>query len=221
MTEPLSLSPEDEDDALAAEYVLGVLDLAARTAVETRARSDDAFRARLVTWEARLAGLNAEFAEVPAPDLLPAIEARLFPMQPRPRRVLWPWLAGAAVAGLAALTLLWPGAPVPQGPVLTATLSDPGQSFGFAATLDPDNSTVMLVRSGDSPAGAGQDLQLWVIGESGTPAPLGLIRSAETTLPAPGVQAGMVLAVSLEPEGGSPTGLPTGPVLLTGVVELR
>ncbi len=125
------------------------------------------------------------------------------------------------MAGLAALALLWPGAPTPQGPVLTATLSDPAQAFGFAATVDAGDGTVTLVRSGDSPAGEGQDLQLWVIGESGTPAPLGLIRSAEATLPAPGVAAGMVLAVSLEPEGGSPTGLPTGPVLLTGVVELR
>jgi len=30
--------------------------------------------------------------------------------------------------------------------------------------------------------------------------------------------AGKVLAVSLEPTGGSPTGLPTGPVLYTGLL---
>jgi anti-sigma-K factor RskA len=29
----------------------------------------------------------------------------------------------------------------------------------------------------------------------------------------------MVLAISLEPTGGSPTGAPTGPVLVTGVIE--
>ena len=33
----LPLTPQDHDDALAAEYVLGVLDLADRIAVESRA----------------------------------------------------------------------------------------------------------------------------------------------------------------------------------------
>ena len=65
---------------------------------------------------------------------------------------------------------------------------------------------------------AGQDFQLWVIWAAGTPRALGLLRAAETVLALPAPAAGLVLAVSLEPEGGSPTGLLTGPILVTGTL---
>jgi anti-sigma-K factor RskA len=34
-----------------------------------------------------------------------------------------------------------------------------------------------------------------------------------------GMSAGATLAISIEPPGGSPTGLPTGPVVFTGVLK--
>jgi anti-sigma-K factor RskA len=60
---------------------------------------------------------------------------------------------------------------------------------------------------------------------SGNPQSLGLIDSttaARVALSAPAEQALRnipALAVSLEPRGGSPTGLPTGPVLYSGPVQ--
>ncbi len=210
------MAPDGADDALAAEYVLGVLEMGERLAAEARLRTDAAFREQVAAWETRLSGLNAEFAPVPAPDLLPAIEARLFPTAPKRRRA-WAWFGGAVAAALVALAVLMP-LREPQGPMLVATLADPAQSLSFAATVDAASGTVTLIRTAGTGAAAGQDLQLWAIGPEGTPASLGLIREAELTVTAPGLAPGVVLAVSLEPEGGSPTGLPTGPVLVTGVL---
>ena len=64
--------------------------------------------------------------------------------------------------------------------------------------------------------------ELWLIPPDGRPRPVGLLRAdAPVTLTLSGDLAGLaknnaVLAVSLEPPGGSTTGLPTGPVIGTG-----
>jgi anti-sigma-K factor RskA len=65
-------------------------------------------------------------------------------------------------------------------------------------------------------------LELWLIGPGEKPRSLGLIdagRPVHINLPAELIQriaADATLAVSLEPPGGSPTGLPTGPVIANG-----
>lgn len=217
MTALPPLAPDD--DALAAEYVLGVLDLAERLVAERRLRADPSFAAAVTAWENRLSPLNAGFPEAPAPDLLPAIEARLFPQRARRRWRLLAPLAGAMTAGALALALLvLLPLPASQAPPLTASLSASGEALAFTARYDRDAGTLTLIRTAGAPPGTGQDLQLWAIGADGVPASLGLIREADSTRPAEGLAPGLVLAVSLEPEGGSPTGLPTGPVLVTGVI---
>ncbi|MEO5614071.1 MAG: hypothetical protein ABIR04_03990, partial [Cypionkella sp.] len=96
---PLDL-PEDE--ALAAEYVLGSLDLAERSAAEARLRLDAGFVALVNDWQNRLSDLNDDYAEVAAPNLLPQIEARLFPQVAKPRR-WFGWIGGALAAGAIAM----------------------------------------------------------------------------------------------------------------------
>ncbi len=64
--------------------------------------------------------------------------------------------------------------------------------------------------------------ELWLIPADGKPRPLGLLsadRPVTIAIPAElRAQAigDAVLAVSLEPPGGSPTGQPTGPVIASG-----
>ena len=64
--------------------------------------------------------------------------------------------------------------------------------------------------------------ELWLIPPDGKPRPVGLLRADQTvTLTLPADLAALarkdtVLAVSLEPPGGSTTVLPTGPVIATG-----
>lgn len=227
MTDPdLPLSPEGEADAAAAEYALGVLGAAERAAAEARMRRDPAFAARVAAWERRLAPLAEGLAPVPPPDLMPAIEARLFGRPaPRRRRAFWAGLAAGLATAAAAVTALLllapPPAPAPApapAPRLAATLAAEDGGLVFAATWDGATGTLTVARTGGPAAAAGRDYQLWVLREGAPPAPLGLVRDGPLALPLPDLAAGVLLAVSLEPEGGSPTGLPTGPVLAAGPV---
>jgi len=215
MTDDLPLSPLDEDDALAAEYVLGVLALPDRVAVETRMKNDTAFAARVSAWEQRLAGLNDDYEEAPAPDLLPKIEARLFPTQTKPKRPLLGWLAGAltaAAVAVAAVVLLLPAPPAP----VIATLGEADASLRFEARFDGAAITVTRVTGTAAPEGQVQEV--WIIAPDAAPVSLGLLEAESLTVPYPEAPVGWTLAVSLEPAGGSPTGAPTGPVLAAGTI---
>ncbi len=223
MTE--ALTPREEDMALAGEYVLGVLDLSARAAVAQRLKSDAGFAALVAGWEKDFAAMNDGFAVLPAPDLMPQIEARLFGKAEPPARrglgSLWRLVAGAVAAGVVAvavLVLLPPA--VPPTPALTATLAAEGQPLVFAASWDGASGELVVRRTAGDAAAAGQVHELWVIAGDQPPVSLGLLESAELRRPLDALPQGAVLAVSLEPTGGSPTGAPTGPVLVTGVVGL-
>lgn len=217
MTDDLPpLSPLDEDDALAGEYVLGVLSLADRMAAEARMKNDTAFAARVATWEDRLADLNDGYGEIPAPDLMPRIEARLFPAPSRPaRRPFWGWLAGAATAAAVAIGAVVLLTPQPPAPVV-ATLGEADAPLRFEARHDGQSLTV--IRVSGTAAAAGQVQELWIIAPDAAPVSLGLLEGDSLSVPYPEAPAGWTLAVSLEPAGGSPTGAPTGPVLAAGTI---
>ena len=91
----------------------------------------------------------------------------------------------------------------------------------FVATLDRKRR-VMTVSPGAVRAPKGRSLELWMIPPGGAPQALGGIpadRSAKMPMPEAFDGEGdtpIVLAVSLEPTGGSPTGRPTGPVVARG-----
>ncbi|WP_022704805.1 anti-sigma factor [Pseudorhodobacter ferrugineus] len=212
-------TPQDDADMLAAEYVLGTLPLYQREAAATRVRRDTHFALAVARWEDRLSPLNDTYEDAPAPDLLPQIEARLFAVPAKaPKRAFWQsWFGGVAVAaalGVAVLVFL-PTAPQPFVPLtqLTADASDLRYEVGLR-----DNE-LRISRVAGAPAEAGRVHELWLIIGNAPPVSLGLIDGAELTLASMGLSAGMILAISLEPTGGSPTGAPTGPVLVTGVVE--
>ena len=57
----------DDFSHLAAEYVLGVQDAAARARSTERLRNDTAFQVEVAAWEERLAPFLDEVAETPAP----------------------------------------------------------------------------------------------------------------------------------------------------------
>jgi anti-sigma-K factor RskA len=99
-------------------------------------------------------------------------------------------------------------------------------SPAFLLTVDPQSRT-MIVRRVSASAEQGRSYELWLVAK-GAPAPksLGLVGNEEfTQRPIPGNFDLATLrtaryAVSLEPSGGSPTGVPTGPILFTGnIVE--
>jgi anti-sigma-K factor RskA len=96
---------------------------------------------------------------------------------------------------------------------------------------DPSGKPLWLVKLGErtlrvTVVGAakeqpGKAYELWMLPEGGNPVSLGVLpqRGDQTVALSDAALAVLArssaLAVSLEPEGGSPTGLPTGPVLYT------
>jgi anti-sigma-K factor RskA len=202
---------QEMDDALAAEYVLGVLALPERQSVETRMKSDPAFAARVSGWEQRLSPLNEDYAEVPAPNLLPKIEARLFPRSSGSNVLRW--LSGLAVA--ASLVIIGIATLTPPAPILVATLATGDARLSYEVRSFGD--TLQVTRVAGDPAADGQVHELWLIAPGAAPVSLGLLEGSPLSVRYPAPPAGWTLAVSVEPEGGSPTGVPTGPVILSAM----
>lgn len=217
MTDDRTLTPMEEADMLAAEFVMGTLPLQERVAAEARIKSDPAFVAMVSAWEAHFADLNDAYVEVPAPDVLPRIEARLFPQAAKARASWVGWLSGvlaAVVLAVAAMVFFAP-APVTNAPLI-ATLGAEDSPLAFEARYD--GASLIVARVTGPAAGAKQAYELWLIAPEAAPVSLGLLGDAPVTIPYPMPPAGWTLAVSLEPETGSLTGGPTGPVLATGAV---
>ena len=222
-----------DDDALAGEYVLGVLPLDERRAVEKRMASDPDFAARVVSWQADLAHLDDAYQpEMPPQGVKARIDARLFAEAARPAGgvwgslVFWRGLAFAAVAVAAAIGIFRADLQGPAGPgaapSLVAQLDAPGSAVGLVAALDPKSGALSVTPAAFSPDD-GKALELWLVPGEGVPVSLGLVPDNGGRLVldkglAGRLSAGALIAVSLEPAGGSPTGAPTGPVVLSGAL---
>jgi anti-sigma-K factor RskA len=208
------LSRREEDDALAAEYVLGVLIARDREAVERRMKADPGFAGLVAGWEERLSSLNDGYEPVPAPNLLPKIEARLFPKPGHGvSSALLRWLSGLAVA--ASLVIVLVATLTPPQQVLVATLATGDARLSYEVRSFGD--TLQVTRVAGVPAASGLVHEFWVIAPGAAPVSLGLLEAETLTVRYPVPPAGWTLAVSVEPAGGSPTGVPTGPVILSAV----
>ncbi|MEC9435095.1 MAG: anti-sigma factor [Pseudomonadota bacterium] len=106
----------------------------------------------------------------------------------------------------------------PQG-TYVAVLQPGGAAPAFVAEVDLAAGTLSLRPIRPEPAPEGRVYEMWVVGGGrDAPVSLGLLADGgELPLDAlAGPTDGSVLAVSVEPPGGSPTGLPTGDVVFTG-----
>lgn len=221
-------------DALAAQFVLGTMPGRVRARFARLARTDRALSDAVRAWEDRLSPLAESLPAVEPPAYVwPAILARLdrAAAAPEPRSVwaslgLWRGLtlAGFATAIALALVLL---APPLERPEATLVVVLAGQDARPALLASADRNGRLLTIKAVAPLAPGADrsLQLWALPPQGNPRSLGLVPAsgvARIALPVPAgtaLQDVSALAVSLEPRGGSPTGLPTGPVLYSGPVQ--
>lgn len=222
---------DDDDRILAAEYVLGLLSRADRRTFETRMGGDAALRTQVAVWAEDFVTLTNDIAEVAPPSTLwPAIVADLnTPVsKPATRRRFGMGLFGYALGGFAAAGLAWfvvtSGMLSPVAPEFQARIAAEDEAIVFAAAYDADTG-VLQVSHQTGRAAQGRAFEFWLIAEGDAPVsvmvwPTGGQTEA-ITLPEElaAKLPNAVLAISDEPEGGSPTGQPTGAVLAVGQVQ--
>lgn len=214
-----------EDEALAAEYVLRLLDADAERAFEARLQTEPDLHEHVRFWEEEFAALATDLHEdVPSPSVRAALIAELSGEKTNARRGwAWNWLPFPALAIVAAAAFLI-FSPMLRGPAfdptLHATLISEDGAVHIEAGYAPNGNFFKVIPEQGAPA-SGRDFELWVIGANAdAPVSLGVIPTDRESLfeITPEIAAlidGGVLAVSDEPEGGSPTGAPTGAILAT------
>ncbi|MES2096434.1 MAG: anti-sigma factor [Pseudomonadota bacterium] len=209
-------------DVTAGELALGVLEGEERAAALRRVLADPAFAREVEDWRGRLAGMFDDYPEVEAPE---SVAARLIaPGAKPPRR--WPLVAAltALAASLLLVFVLRPAPPVAKPhDMMVASLMMTDKSASVGAMIDMNTGEVRIPKVDMAPKG--KSAQLWMIGADGVAHPMGIVAQTETTrltLPMADrkqLAAGVMLAVSVEPLGGSPTGKPTGPVVASGALS--
>ena len=221
-----------ERGALVAEYVLGVLGPAEHARVEALIASSPALQAEREFWSARFAALDNEFAEEAAPaHVLERVETRLFGKAKTASfwdsLALWRGItAGALAVAVAAIgfNLMQPSPSVTTLTTqLVAALEAEGSDVRFLALYDGAGAVRLTALSGEVPSD--RDLELWAIQDEQDPISMGVIPVNERSVVelSEQVQAGWgegsVLAITLEPKGGSPEGKATGPIVALGEVR--
>ena len=212
----------DDDDLLAAELALGLVD---DTAVAARSAADPAFAERVAWWHARFAGLTAPLGEEPSPELWRRIAARLPSNDNAGGLLRWKVISGglAAVSAIALFMLAQRPQielpPQPGAPVVASLSGEKGSALAISYDSTARRLTIAPVQLDP---GKG-DAELWVIPVGSKEViSLGVIDakkpSSRQLNPAQArlVAAGATFAISLEPTGGSPTGQATGPIVASG-----
>ena len=230
----MSLAPED--DFAAGEYALGTLDAGERAAIAARRQREPELDAAIRAWEARLAPLNEAAPDIAPPaDQLATIESRIdsglaapagaeiVSLQNRLGRWRAAALAATSLAAMLAIGVFVREAGRSNAPhEFVAVLQKSADSPAFAVSVNIDTRE-LVVRPVAATAPAGKSYELWIIADKlGKPRSLGVIDAAGVTrnpklgaYDAATVQ-GATYAVTVEQEGGSPTGDPSGPPVFVG-----
>ena len=222
-------------DRLAAEYVLGTLAGPARRRLETLLPAHPVLREAVAGWQARLQPLVESTPPVqPGPAVWAKLQSRLFAdqRQAAPQRWwqqlgLWQSLSGMALAGVVGLGVMLSN-PAPLAPpiiVVLAANADAGAGVvpaSFVLSLNADGRTGVLKPVAAPTLLTTQAFELWAVPPSGAPRSLGLVSDSQgaTLRRADLLKGTAAFAVSLEPAGGSPTGVPTGPIVSVGKLQL-
>lgn len=237
------MSLSRDDIALAGEYVLGLANPSDAARLERRMAGDPAFAEAVADWRRRFEGLDTTAPAVtPSPDLWARIEATRLGQETRPNVAMRPvsawstlwnslalWrpagLAGALASLVLGIALLLRIATGPETPQLVAVLSAP-DGRAAAVVNAYANGTVQLIPLDAIPVPEGRVLEVWTL-QTREQGPVSLARmdKARTIrLDLKGLspaQVGHLFEITLEPPGGSPTGKPTGPVLMKGLASTR
>lgn len=212
---------------LAANYASGAMRGAARRRFEGLMAADASLRRIVREWEGQLYPLALSLPpEMPPKRVWHAIQTRLHrakATQPWGWNgvYLWRLFSGALAALLVAAVLVYP-----------SQVERAAQSQLMAVLQNPQARAMLVVQAGtdgvirvlalddlESVAGD-RALELWAIPVGQSPQSVGIVpaKGRISLIRPKGLEGVGQLAISLEPPGGSPTGQPTGPIVMSGNV---
>ena len=219
----------------AGEYALGLLEATERQALEAEMARDPELAAMAAKLAGQLQGLDDTAMAEASPELWARVEqligatAQLPPVAANTNRPqLVPRWAAMAASVLVALGLgyfggqaLTPSAPKPT--MVAVLINEGDQSPGAIIEAFGDDS-VRIVPLVDFIVPEGSVLQVWTLPDADTgPVSLGTLDAASDILlrgpDLPPPASGQLYEITLEPAPGSPTGRPTGPVLVKGFAK--
>lgn len=227
------MTERDELDMLVAEFVLGTLSAQERAYVQSRRTEDPELDRLILHWEEHLSAMAEDTDPVqPAPELFERIERRLDGLESaggidnvtvlRQQVNRWRW--STALASLAALVLVAVLVFQPESQPTTqsfvAVFQHNDEQPAFLLTVDLDNRQLNIRPVTAEPV-SGRSYQLWIKADELGPKPrsVGVLGDNFTLNDAalrdydPALLQKATFGISLEPEGGSPTGQPTGPAI--------
>lgn len=217
-------------DLLAGEYVLGLLADAARCRFERLTMDSPGLRASLNFWEERFAAWSLTLSPVEPPKhlwwrLMGQIRRERAPRREVFGNAFWRAWAVAATLVIAVIVVTERFAPPPEvKPAAVALVSDAKGQPLWLISVHPEVRRIDMKVIRPNPPPPGKSYELWMLPGSGNPVPMGLMNSeglaSETVTPELLAKLAQArgLAISIEPAGGSPTGLPTGPVVYTAAI---
>lgn len=235
------MSDQSDRRIRAGEYVLGLLEGADRLEAEIAIREDLEFRRLVEAFAARMGRLDMTAKPEPAPagmweQIASRIEGvgqdasgdagRVVQLRPR-KRLSDRWrplaLAASLLIGIGIGYLGgWLTVKAPA-PVVLVVLQTPENIPGAVFEAFADNS-VRILPLQDFPVPAGKIMQVWTLYDQAVgPVSLGTLPRTEIStlgshgLPVP--KTGQLYEITLEPVPGSPTGKPTGPILVKGFAQ--
>jgi anti-sigma-K factor RskA len=226
----------EDEDILAAEFVIGTLAADERAAFAARLDGDPQLRAAVARWQAHFSTLDDAAPLAPSPRTWIAVAGATIGIDRagggrdaanvvRLRRRLSNWRAAALATGALAAALA-------GIVVLDRTSLQEAAGGRYVAVVDADAAEPALIAEVDTAAGTiivrtlaveappDRSLELWHVPENAAPRSLGVLEASPDGQTiherlAAGPIAGLI-AVSLEPQGGSPSGAPTGPIVYSG-----
>ena len=229
---------DDLREALAAEFALGTLQGRARRRFERSLKEEPALRRLVVAWQERLTPLNEGIAPVQPPARVwRSIEQRIRKTSRRGASIwdslgFWRTASFVASAAVVLLAVVLTTATPTSKPhdTMVAVLSDEQSNPAITVSwqADPRGAERLRVRvMGHAEMAPDTAWELWMLpGGDQKPVSLGLITTHENqtvVLPRPlavKINQASGLAMSVEPKGGSPTGVPTGPILYKGLCTM-
>lgn len=233
----VDVPPEDTDDLLAAELVLGVLTATQHRELQARADADRAFAERVAYWERRFAPWLSDITPVEPPARVWSRIGQRLGWQTDPtaanlRGSLSFWRAAAALCALVALVAIGALVQRPARPLVTGkpsgqavmTLWHDDGTPGWLVSMDSAHDSVLVVPVPAPANSQGRVPELWVIPAGQAPRSLGLVsddRPWTVAVPAnlrTALVSGSVLAVSLETAAGAPHAAPAGPIVAKGSI---